>query len=382
MTEGGPAEPGGRAAVADAFDTSPDPLAVHAATFAGLSVDPFGLFRDQVLANAGLAAGTLRKYDRVIEQWTTHMAREGRHPACPGVAHVRSFVAHCRDDRGNQPDTVRTKLRRLDRAYTYWQRDAVFPHESGFNPFTLTLSALDLSRPARKEPPRLSVADLGAILAGLTHVRDRAIVTAQLKLGLRAGELCNLRLADLHLTGSDLQDGYQRLGTADVLAGRPNAVWVPSRHDRQGNKSRRPRVLPIDAELRAVLRDYLLVRPDPATDAVFLTTSTHNPIQPEAVNRIWTDTFHPAYAETEHHRAVTSHFGRHRFTTHWQVAEPLPRELVKYLRGDQIAGESARREALDSYVHTYYEDVETHYRQGIYEFGLDGVAAMPAAECD
>lgn len=366
-----PAAPGAqRRTLAEAFDTTCDPLATHAATFDTLDIDPFDLFRREVLAEQDLADGTYTKYDRVIEQWCAHMARHERHPACPNVTHVQAFADYCQTTRGNQPDTVRTKLRRLNRAYEYWQRDPVFPHEIGFNPFTLILATLDLSRPPRKEPHRIPVAELARVLQSITDVRDRAIITTQLKLGLRAGELCNLRLPDLHLNTSDLRNGYPELGGQEMLTGRPNAAYIPSRHDRQGNKSRQPRVLPIDTELQEVLRAYLLVRPDPDDNAVFLTTSTHTPLDGEAVNRIWHSAFHPTYAETDQHRAVTSHFGRHRFTTHWQVEQDAPRELIKYMRGDMVDGEANEREAIDQYIHTYYEDIESLYRDHIYRFGL------------
>lgn len=359
-----------RAALAEAFAVDRDPLAAHAATFAAVDADPFALFRTTVLDERDLADDTLAKYERLIADWRQHMTDAGRHPACPNEAHVRAFVAYCRTERGNQPDTVRTKLRRLNQAYEYWQRAPVFPHDTTFNPFTLVLSSLDLSRPPVKEPPRIPIDDLAAVLRTITHVRDRAIIATQLKLGLRATELCNLRLAELHLTDPDLQAGYPDLGTAPALDGRPNAVYVAARDERMGNKSRRPRILPIDDELQAILRDYLLVRPDPDAHEVFLTTSTHNPVDDECVNRIWTDAFRPQYDETPDHRAVTSHFGRHRFTTYWQVEEELPRELVKYMRGDAVDGPIDTREAIDDYLHTYYEDIEAPYRERIFRFDL------------
>lgn len=379
MTEGSEPTGGERQRLADAFETDPDPLAAHADTFDALDVDPFALFRDEVLAEQELADGTYTKYDRVIDQWCTHMAHHERHPACPTLPHVHAFADHCQTERGNQPDTVRTKLRRLNRAYEYWQRDPVFPHERGFNPFTLTLATLDLSRPPSKEPHRIPVEELAAVLESITDVRDRAIITAQLKLGLRASELCNLRLAELHLADPGLTDGYPELGTHEALNGRPNAVYVASRHERQGNKSRRARVLPIDTELQDVLRAYLLVRPDPAHRSVFLSKSTHTPIDGEYVNRVWRTAFHPAYDETDQHRAVTSHFGRHRFTTYWQVEQDAPRELVKYLRGDRVDGVTTDREAIDDYIHTYYEDIESLYRNRIYRFDLSSAPAPDPA---
>jgi integrase/recombinase XerD len=99
--------------------------------------------------------------------------------------------------------------------------------------------------------------------------------------------------------------------------------------------------------------------------------STHNPIDGEDVSRIWRAAFRPEYAETETHRAVTSHFGRHRFTTHWRVTEDLPRPLVKYMRGDTPADDPfIATDAIDVYVHTYYDDIAAAYRERIYQLDL------------
>jgi integrase/recombinase XerD len=221
-----------------------------------------------------------------------------------------------------------------------------------------------------KDLPRLSVADLADYLQALTHIRDRAVVLTQLKLGLRASELCNLRLSDVAIDHADLTNAYPALGSHPLLDGRPNAVYVASRHEREQNKSGQPRVLPLDAELQATLVALLITRPDSGADAVFYTTSTHNPLGPEDVARIWAEHFQDDYPETETHRAVTSHFGRHRFTTHWLVDQDCNRELVKYMRGDRIEGTAVDREAIDNYIHTYFEDVAELYRDGIYQFGV------------
>lgn len=68
---------------------------------------------------------------------------------------------------------------------------------------------------------------------------------------------------------------------------------------------------------------------------------------------------------------MTSHFGRHRFTTRWRVEQDVNRELVKYMRGDKPAGKSAKtREAIDAYLHTYYEDIRDLYVESIYKLNI------------
>ena len=355
-----------RAEVASAFGGDLDPLAAYASTFEKLDIDPFELFRSEALAPEDLSPKTLVKYDRLFGQWQEVMAREGRHPACPSDYHVKAFVDYCIRVRGNQPDTARSKLFRMNKIFRYWQQDPVFPHTEAYNPFLLVLSTYDLSRPPTKKPPRLSISELADVIGRIKDVRDRTVVVAQLKLGLRGSELANLRIDELHIDDAEIRGGYPNLGTTSRLDGRPNAVYIPSRYERTGNKSRRPRVLPVDAELRKLLELYLLTRPDSGHPWVFQSKTSHTQLNAEGVNDIWTNAFHPAYAESERYRAVTSHYGRHRFTTYWTVEQEVNRELVKYMRGDRVEGELADREAVDDYTHTYYEDIEPIYRDRIF----------------
>lgn len=357
-----------RAALAEAFDTRLDPLAKYAATFESVDADPFGVFLNETLPQKNPAPKTVVEHERLIRLWQTHMNRVGRHPACPNEGHVESFVTHLCTERDNQRDTAGTKLRRLDGIYESWQADPVFPHPDDYNPFTRVLSKLDLGRPEQKQPPRLPIPELRTIIDGVTHLRDRLVIVLQLKLGLRASELGNIELPDLHLDAPYVQDTYPTLGTHPAVENRPNAVYIPPRTERAGNKSFRPRVLPIDAELQSLLRRYLLVRPHADTDAVMLTTSTHNPLTSEAINRIWKEVFRPEYDESETHRAITSHFGRHRFTTYWRVEQDVSRALVKYMRGDRQADIAVHgADSIDAYVHTYYEDIEPVYRQQMFQ---------------
>lgn len=75
------------------------------------------------------------------------------------------------------------------------------------------------------------------------------------------------------------------------------------------------------------------------------------------VNDLWKDAFRPMYDETEHHRAVGSHFGRHFFTTYWRIDQGIDRQLLRYMRGDRVEGDTILdRNGIDEYLHTYYED--------------------------
>lgn len=215
------------------------------------------------------------------------------------------------------------------------------------------------------------VDELRDMMDSVTNIRNRAIIGLQFKLGLRAGEVSNIKISNLSLPNSEIQGHYSEMGTARRIADRENVIYVPSGDERDGNKSRRPRVLPLDDELRRVLTRYLLIRPDSGERWLFLSEKTHSELNKSFVNKVWKDEFHPEYAETDEYRPVTSHFGRHRFSTWWRVEQDVNRELVKYMRGDKPGSASAKtREAIDAYLHTYYEDIRDLYLENIYKIGL------------
>lgn len=352
-----------RRKIADAFGQDPDPLAKHAERFDQLDVDPFEVFKESIYPAKDLAESTRRGYDRVFRQWKDHMAEEGRHPACPSEVHVESFVRK-EQEKGWQNDTIENKVYRINSAYEYWQEDGHFPHPVDYNPFKLVLKRTNLDTDGAKEPPHISIEELRDRIEAIKNVRDRAVIVTQLKLGVRASELSNVKLSEINLANEEVRKHYDSMATHPQVADRTNSIFIPN--DREMNKSKRPRVLPLDDELRKVIRDYLLIRPDVDEPWLFLSQTSLEGMNRKGINGIWTKHFHPDYEETDEHRAVTSHYGRHRFTTYWEVEVELSRELIKYLRGDKFGNGQQRKETMDDYVHTYYEDIEEVYRDDIY----------------
>lgn len=359
-----------RAELAAAFGQDLDPLTEYETTFRQADADPFALFKAEVLSTRDIADRTRDGYDRVFRQWREFMRDQDRHPACPNEDHVKGFARYELTTKNNHPDTVKEKLRKLNNAYTYWQDDPTFPHPQDYNPVSLAKTKVTFADVESKEPPRIPLAEVRDVLESVTHVRDRAFMALQLKLGLRATEVCNLQLADIDIQNGDLREHYPELGSNPRLEGRQNALYVP--HDREGNKSQRPRLLPLDDELRRVLLRYLLIRPDNGGPWLFLTLKTHGKITDHAtINDVWRDAFHPEYAGTEDHQGATSHFGRHWFTTYWRVKEDVNRELIKYMRGDTAGSRNIEdRGTIDEYIHTYYEDIEGLYRERVFPLGL------------
>ena len=137
--------------------------------------------------------------------------------------------------------------------------------------------------------------------------------------GKHSRELPNIKLFELDITDHEVQRHYTDMGTASQVARFEDTVFVPS--DRPGNKSERPRMLPTDDEMHRALTNYLLIRSDADEPWMFLSRTNYTQIDDETVNLVWKRAFHPEYAETPQYRAVTSHYGRYRFTTYWRIEQ-------------------------------------------------------------
>lgn len=358
--------------IAEAFNRTTDPLAKYNEQFQTVDSDPFQLWLDDVVYSKGYVDETIVAIERRITQWCNFIWGEyDRHPAVPSTSHVTAFAEYYLDEQDNNGATVAAKLSSLDQAYEYFQVEPAFPHPKDFNPFKAAKNKIDLSGEPPKDQYPIPLAELREFIdTEVKHIRDRAVILIQLKLGLRASELSNIKLSEIHITNSELQDHYSDLGNHPTLNGRPNAVYIP--HDRDRNKSERPRVLPLDDELRRVLLQYLLCRPDNGRPWLFLSKSGGKKMDHTNINDIWKKYFRPEYGPTEQYRGVSSHYGRHRFTTWFRIDKKWQRDLLKYLRGDiQSGGElNATQEAIDSYIHTRYEKIEDQFRRDIYKFHI------------
>ncbi|MEZ3162325.1 site-specific integrase [Halorubrum sp. RMP-47] len=354
---------------ADAFDRPTDPLLQYNDIFADLS-DPFDYFLRRVVTSRDEInkGGTIEDYERTYQQWREFMSTTDRHPACPSVQHVKAYIAWRRDVHNNAPSTIKIKFGRLKQAYSHWQRESVFPHPHDYNPFEIAYAEASFGESNTKTFPDLKLTDLRSVFDSIKNIRERALIGLQLKLGLRAGEVFNLLIEDIHLSHSGVQECYPKLGSNMALGEYSDVLYVPP--DRDGNKSSVPRLLPIDEELRWLLIRHLLTRPQVDEPWVFLSTRSFRQLGHDGINGPWKAAFHPQYAETEAHRAITSHFGRHWFSSYLRLEAEFTREHVQYMRGDQIEPLDEFAEAIDDYLHPHYEHIEREYRNEIFKIDL------------
>lgn len=359
------------AELAELFGRELDPLMQFEAKFESISIDPFELYIEEQIQSRDYADRYVENLLRVIDQWQEFMEAQGRHPACPATDHARDFATKYKEEEGNQGRTVREKLTVLSRVYKYFQSEPSLPHPTDFNPFESAKHKIDLTDEGPKDPRPISLEEVREEVGAITHIRDRTIISSGFKLGIRAGELSNIKIPEVHIVNREVQRHYPNLGTHRAVVDRPNALYIP--HDRKGNKRQRPTVLPIDDELREMLIRYLLCRPDTGEPWLFLSKRQARKLDYKNINEdVWKKYFRPEYGPTEQYRGISSHYGRHWFTTWWRIQRAATRPLIKYMRGDiQSGGEKHHsRETIDSYIHVYYEDIEPLYRRNIFKFEL------------
>lgn len=354
-------------AFGEAFGRTTDPLSAFEPVFEELRADPLEFFIEEDLLNSGLKEGTIAGHLVTYQQWREYMSEVGRHPACPSEEHVQGFARWLQEDLGNQ--SVVTIRQKLNRAYRFWQEEPTLPHTLEYDIVRSARNKIDWSEfedTETKRPHPIPIEAIRERISEITDLLDYTCVLLQLKLGLRVGEVRNVRFRDLNIPDEELAAVYPALGTHELVTDRPDILYIPSKTERDGNKSTVGRLLPIDEEVRRILVRYLLIRPS-VDDEHLPISQRHDRPSGRHINNVWQDAFLPEYGETNEYRAVSSHFGRHYFTTYWKKEQGLQSELVQYMRGDRVGDPVSDGSAMHHYLHTYYRDIEDRYRKDIYQ---------------
>lgn len=356
-----------RERVGQAFDRAVDPLEQYEDGFRQLEtegIDPFEIFLDETVRDSAKADSTIGEYERHIRQFKEFANSKGRHPACVSDSLVISFADYEAYEKGNQTDSIKTKLRHINKAFAHFQNGNEFPH-TDYNPVTSAWEKISWPDKEDKDFPKVTIREMREILDDVTHIFSLVVLMMGIKLGMRQAEIRNVKLKDIHIEHSEIQSHYSDLGTHDRLDGYANAIYIPSRYNRPENKSEQPRALPLDDEMRQVLTQYLLIRPDCGEPWVFLSQTNHERIRDkDGINRHWREQVRPHVEAEDHQKELTSHFGRHWFTTYWKIHQGKQKEYSQYMRGDDIGdGE----DSIDEYLHAYYSDIEQMYRDEIYK---------------
>jgi len=328
--------------------------------------DPVAYFLQDITYH-GKTERTRDYYERVLRDFEVFLA-DGARPVSLADASHRDCMAYIHSLRDSQSEsTVATYASYLHRFYDYMMQVDAFDA----NPMALVMEEMDESintDPARRE---ISVDEMCDFLDTVAHPLERAVLLTLSKTGVRAGELCNLDLRDVNFGGVDSGDVRAQIES------RPNSLFVsaePSRgHVTNGeertasNKRKRETTIPIDDELRAVLSRWLVIRPEPRSDAAPLFVSTsggwgkrltpdmvHHMVETHAREFGW---YRDGGGAAEN---VTPHYFRHFFTTHLRDRTG-DRGVVKYLRGD------VAQDIIDTYTHDWGDRVRQVYLETVYQ---------------
>jgi site-specific recombinase XerD len=303
----------------------------------------------------------LRSFEAFLEASETSLADADRRACMTWVHSLRNRHAD---------STVATYAAYVHRFYEYMRQVGVFDA----NPMALVTEEMEESidtDPTRRE---ISVPGMRSFVSELSHPLERALLGTLLKTGIRVGECCNLDLRDIHLDDPEVSAAFG-VGHRGALEGRPDSVYVPSEPTRgasynseertASNKRKRDTVLPVDGELKRLLKTWLAIRPDVDSPAepLFCSTSewgrrvtpsmVRNVVAERASERGW---YHEGGNAEEN---VTPHYFRHFFTTHLRD-ETGDRGIVKYLRGDVAT------DVIDTYTHNWGDRVRAVYEANVY----------------
>jgi integrase len=331
--------------------------------------DPVAYFL-QDMTYHGKTERTRDAYERVLREFEAFLEMPAENPMgvekSPSEATRRDCMAWIHELRGSVAEsTVATYASYLHRFYAYMNQVGEF--ES--NPMTLVVEEMDEridTNPTRRD---ISVEAMRSFVRDIAHPLDRAIVVTLLKTGMRAGELCNLDLRDLSLSDLDHATRPQLDGKRDSIyvSPEPNVGEAYNGEVRPAsNKRKRETVVPVDDELKRVLKRWLAIRPDPISlaDPLFAATRENwgQRITPDVVHHVVTS----RASERGWHRRggdaaenVTPHYFRHFFTTHLRDRTG-ERGIVKYLRGD------VAEDIIDTYTHNWGDRVREVYEENVY----------------
>jgi len=263
---------------------------------------------------------TTRKYAQVWRDFAAWLQVADLDPATLTPQQAQDYRQHLLD-RGQQPASINLHLAAL-RAYGRWAETTGHPN------FAQHLQGLR-QNPAR--PRALDRPDLLQLLRAVREqgsARDQALVLLLAQAGLRAAEVAALQVGDVTLS--------ERKGSVQVRAG----------------KGRRSRTVPLPAEARAALHDYLAERGDDGHRATSGPAGlgraaplfpaqrgplAGRPIQPPTVGDVVTK-----YARLVGLPDVTPHVLRHTYATAMLETSGHDLRLVQHLLGHSRIETTAR----------------------------------------
>lgn len=301
-------------------------------------------FADYLRLERGFSAHTLRAYCADLGQFCAFLAHgprcfdpEGEAEPPPVTAallgratrdDLRRFLAHVQT-RGGSPRTSARKLAALRTAYKYFLRAGALEH----NP----AESIRAPRRARGLPEVLSIPELSALLeapdaATPLGLRDRALLETLYSSGMRASEICAMRISSLALDQ----------GTVRVLG-----------------KRKKERIAHLGGPARAAIAAYLRVRAElgrPRHDTLFV-NARGGPLTTRSLQRVVERHVRIALPGR---RGVSPHTLRHTFATHLLDAGADLRAVQELLGHDSLASTQVYTHVSIDRLRQVYEQAHPH----------------------
>src|ERR671923_468959 len=236
------------------------------------------------LGRQGMAAKTITTYTSDLvsfARWFVDTTGENFRAGAVTPSDILDYKAHLRTVQRRQAATVNRRLAALRKFFLWAQatgRIAELP--------TATVKGVPAAPRAPKSLPKREVDRLIREAQKAGNKRNLAIVQLLRHTGLRAGELCALRLSDIRTS--------ERKGSVLVRSGK-------------GDKDR---TIPLNHDVREALEAYIKVRPESADDHLFI-GQRGEPLQTDGVELIVRKLAKRAGLEK-----VTPHVLRHSFAKH------------------------------------------------------------------
>ena len=330
--------------------------------------DPVEYFLEDMTFH-GRSDRTRAAYERVLHGYEAFLRGRDETLAEADQRACMTWVHTLRSEHADS--TVASYAAYVHRFYAYMNQVGAFDA----NPMALVTEEMDesiQSDPTRRE---ISVREMRSFLHAVNHPLQRALIGTLLKTGIRVGECCNLDLRDVYLDDPEIKTAFS-VSPRGALDGRPDSIYVASEPSRgatynderrsASNKRKRPTVIPVDTELKRLLKTWLAIRPDTtlAAEPLFVSTdewgrrATPSMVRNIVTKRAREQGWYRAGGSAEEN--VTPHYFRHFFTTHLRDRTG-DRGIVKYLRGDVAT------DIIDTYTHNWGDRVRTVYEENIYQ---------------